>query len=256
MVYAYYRVSTQTQAERNSTQMQIDVVEKYARENGIVIENSFCDEGVSGTLVDRPGMIELLSVLEKGDKVIVQNTSRLWRSDTVKVMLRKEIEKAGADVISTEQPTYSIYSKDPNDFLINSIFEILDQYEKMQISLKLYKGRKAKSNKGGKSCGTAPYGYKWDNNEIVVDYNNNLVVEDIFNTYLSLKSLSKLESYCNEKNYKTTKGNNFSKKSLANILHNEFYVGVVEFAGKKTQGKHQPIVDLEIFNAVQDLLTR
>lgn len=262
MVYAYYRVSTQTQAERNSTQMQIDVINRYCEENGLTIEKVFTDEGISGAADDvdlelrRPGMLEMLSLLQKGDKIIAQNTSRLWRNDTAKVLVRKEVMRAKADIISIEQPSYSVYSKDPSDFLINSIFEILDQYDKMQISLKLYKGRVAKANKGSKACGTAPYGYKWDNNEIVVDYNNNLVVEDIFNTYLSLKSLSKLESYCNEKNYKTTKGNNFSKKSLANILHNEFYVGVVEFAGKKTQGKHQPIVDLEIFNAVQDLLTR
>ena len=256
MIYAYYRVSTQTQAERNSTSMQIDVVTKYAETNGIEIADSFSDEGVSGTILERPGMMGLLSTLEKGDKVIVQNTSRLWRSDTVKVMLRKELEKVGADVISIEQPTYSIYSKDPNDFLINSIFEILDQYEKMQISLKLYKGRKAKSYKGNKSCGVAPYGYKWDNANIVIDYNNNLVVQDIFLQYTLCKSLSTLEEICNAKGYRTNRGCKFSKKTLANILHNDFYIGYVTYAGSKKMGNHKPIIEQDLFNQVQAIMER
>lgn len=256
MIYAYYRVSTQTQAEHNGISMQIDVVSKYAKENGLTIDGAFSDEGISGTIVERPGIMELLSTIEKGDKIIVQNTSRLWRSDTVKVMLRKEIEKLGADVISIEQPTYSIYSKDPNDFLINSIFEILDQYDKMQISLKLYKGRKAKSNKGSKACGVAPYGYKWDNNEIVIDYNNNLIVKDIFVEYSFCKSLSTLEEICKCKGYKTSRGNDFSKKSLANILHNDFYIGMVTFGNTHKPGNHEPIISKELFEQVQAIMER
>jgi len=52
------------------------------------------------------------------------NISRLWRSD---------IEKDRVNIISIEQPTYSIYNKDPNDFLVNSMMELLDQYERMSI---------------------------------------------------------------------------------------------------------------------------
>lgn len=256
MIYAYYRVSTQSQADANGVQMQTDVVTKYANDNGLEIAKSFKDEAISGTVVERPGVMDLLSTLSAGDKIIVQNTSRLWRDDVAKVMIRKEIMRAKADVISVEQPSYSIYSKDPNDFLINSIFEILDQYDKMQISLKLYKGRIAKANKGSKACGIAPYGYRWDNNEIVIDYNNNLIVEDIFNTYLQRKSLSSLESYCNKMGYKTTRGNNFTKKTLANILHNRFYIGYVKYGDVEQMGTHETFIDKETFDMVQKILER
>ncbi len=90
-------------------------------------------------------------------KVIVLNTGRLWRSDIVKVLIRREIEKVNADIISIEQPTYSIYSKDPNGFLMNGIFELLDQYERMSISLKLAKGRRTKAKCGTKGVGKCPY---------------------------------------------------------------------------------------------------
>lgn len=255
-IYAYYRVSTTTQAEQNGIEMQVAEVSKYCEENNIILTSSFSDEGISGTRADREGLNDLLATLEKGDKVIVQNTSRLWRNDSVKVMVHHEIKKCGADIISVEQKTYSIYSKDPNDFLFNGMMELLDQYERMTISMKLAKGRKARAKTGNKPCGTAPYGYKWQENNIVIDYNNNLVVADIFNQYIELQSLAKVAEYCKEKGYKTSTGREFSKQALKNIIENDFYTGVVTYAGKKIVGEHEPIVEKSIFDMANKILKR
>lgn len=256
MIYAYYRVSTQMQVDQNGIQMQVVEVEKYCKANNIEIAAEFKDEGISGTRADREGLNDLLATIESGDKIIVQNTSRLWRNDSVKVMVHHELKKTGADIISIEQPTYSIYSKDPNDFLFNGMMELLDQYERMTISMKLAKGRKARAKSGNKPCGTAPYGYRWEGNEIVVDYNNNLVVKDIFQKYIELRSLGKLKAYCDEKEYKTSTGKNFSKQALKNIVENDFYIGVVTYAGKKTSGEHEAIVDYKLFNDANSILKR
>ena len=255
-IYAYYRVSTQTQAEQNGIEMQINEIERYCKEKGITLADSFKDEGISGTRADREGLNDLLATLEKGDKVIVQNTSRLWRNDSVKVMVHHEMKKCGADIISVEQPTYSINSKDPNDFLFNGMMELLDQYERMTISMKLAKGRKARAKTGNKPCGTAPYGYKWQGNNIVVDFNNNLVVKDIFEKYTQLRSLAKLKEYCDGKGYKTSTGKDFSKQSLKNIIENDFYIGVVTYAGKKIEGEHEALIEKALFDKANEILKR
>lgn len=254
--YAYRRVSTQSQVEDNGTQMQEDVIDKFCKEKGIEITETFEDLGISGTVVDRDGITELLAILEDGDRIIVQNTSRLWRDDVAKVMIRREIQKAGADVISIEQPTYSVNTKDPNDFLINGMMELLDQYDKMNISMKLFKGRKAKAKKGSKPCGTAPYGYKWQDGEIVVDYNNNCVVQIMFKEYMERKSLSAVKNYLDQEDYRTINGKLFSKQSIANILSNDFYTGIVTFGGKKSKGTHQALISEDLFNKVQEILKR
>lgn len=248
--YAYKRVSTQSQAEHNGISMQTDVINGFCEKNGISVSDEFVDFGISGTIVDRDGITELLAMLQEGDKIIVQNTSRLWRSDFAKVMIKHEIEKAGADILSIEQPNYSVYTKDPNDFLVNSMLELLDQHEKMTIALKLSKGRKARAKAGSKPCGTAPYGYKWEENNIVIDYNNNLVVADIFRQYKALGSLEKVRLYCIEKGYKSATGKDFSKQSLANIINNDFYIGIVTYAGKKSQGTHEPIIEESLFYSI------
>lgn len=254
--YAYYRVSTTTQAEQNGIEMQVAEVKKYCKGSEIVLDGEFKDEGISGTRADREGLNELLATLEDGDRVIVQNTSRLWRNDSVKVMIHHEMKKSGADIISIEQKTYSIYSKDPNDFLFNGMMELLDQYERMTISMKLAKGRKARAKTGNKPCGTAPYGYKWQGNEIVIEYNNNLVVKDIFDKYIELKSLSKVKGYCDEKKYKTSTGKDFSKQAIKNIIENDFYIGIVTYAGKKVKGEHVSIISKSIFDKANEILKR
>lgn len=256
MLYAYYRVSTSTQAEQNGTQMQEEVIKNYCQTNNLTIDGEYKDLGISGTVVDREGITELLANLSKGDKIIVQNTSRLWRDDVAKVMIRREIEKAGADVLSVEQPNYSVYVKDPNDFLVNGLMELLDQYERMTISMKLSKGKKAKAINGSKPCGNAPIGYKWEDSEIVIDYNNNLIVKDIFEQYTNLKSLGKLKEYCDRKEYKTTQGKDFSKQALKNIINNDFYIGIVTYSGRKIKGNHVPIVSEKLYNLANRIMTR
>lgn len=254
-IYAYYRVSTQSQVDQNGIEMQVAEVEKYCRENGIELAGEFKDEGISGTRADREGLNDLLATLEKSDRVIVQNTSRLWRNDSVKVMVHHELKKMGADIISIEQKTYSVYSKDPNDFLFNGMMELLDQYERMTISMKLAKGRKARAKSGNKPCGTAPYGYKWEDNKVVIDFNNNLVVRDIFNMCLDYRgNLSEIRRRCIEKNYKTSTGKDFSVQSIKNILTNDFYIGIVTYAGKKTDGEHEPIVEKSVFEKANEIL--
>lgn len=131
--------------------------------------NIYSDEGISGAKVneedlevDRIGFQSMLAALstQSIDAVVVLNTSRLWRSDIVKVLVHREFKKHGVDVRSIEQPTYSIHKKDPNDFLINGLMELLDQYQRLEIALKLGRGRSKKAQQGGYAGGRATFGYK------------------------------------------------------------------------------------------------
>ena len=262
-VYAYYRVSTKTQSEKNGTKMQKDVVKKYCKENNLTINGVFEDDGISGAMDDmeetiaRDGLIELFSTAQKGDTIIVQNTSRLWRSDTAKVIIRREIKKCGANLISVEQKDYDLNKKDPNNFLVNGLLELLDEYDKISIAVKLAKGRKARANSGNKPCGTAPIGYRWNGNKIEIDYNNHLIVQNIFKMCIECNgNLSKIMRICVEKGYKTTRGKNFSVQAIKNILTNDFYIGIVTHAGKKISGEHEPIIKKSTFDKANEALNR
>lgn len=253
--YGYYRCSTSTQVnEGYGLDTQRDSIEEWAGNNGIEVSEYFHDDGISGTDAERDGLTDLLAAMEKDDRVIVLNTSRLWRGDAAKVLVHHSLKKINADIISIEQPNYTIYSKDPSEFLFNGMMELLDQYSRLEINMKLAKGRRTKAKKGCKSCGSAPIGYLWHDADIEIDSENAIIVTDIFRAYVELKTLGKVAEYCKVKGYKTLPGNDFSKQSIKNILTNDFYVGVVTHAGQKYSGTHLGIIEIELFNTVQTMM--
>lgn len=268
MFYGYIRVSTETQAEKGyGLDAQENALRDYAARTGITIEEVFRDAGISGNLKDtdddeaigkRAGLMELLASVGEGDTVIVLNTSRLWRSDMTKAIVRRELMKRSVKLISIEQPKYDLYSKDPNDYLINAIMEALDVYERMSISLKLARGRAVKANKGDKPAGLCPFGYRYtqDRKHIEPDPEEAKVVKMLFSEGQKGKSLWQIANFLNEQNIKTRRGCTWSAGSVQVVLRNNFYTGVLTHQGREIKGNHEPLISKVQFGKVQAQITR
>lgn len=146
-VVGYVRVSTQGQVKDGySLAYQTEEIQRYCVRHNLELLDIYKDEGISGAKVDedeltieREGLQEMLSDLKWRDVkyIVVLNTSRLWRADIVKVLIQRELKRHQVDVKAIEQPQYSIYAHDPNDFLVNGMMELLDQYQRLEIALKL-----------------------------------------------------------------------------------------------------------------------
>lgn len=266
--YGYARVSTETQAEKGyGLEAQEREIKKYATAHGITLERLFLDAGISGNLKDtdddeaiskRVALMEMLSLLEKGDTVIILNTSRLWRSDMTKAIIRRELMKREARVVSVEQPKYDLYSRDPNDYLINAIMEALDVYERMSISLKLARGRTVKARNGDKPAGIAPFGYQYSSDKKHVEINQDeaATVRLIFTEGQKGLSLNQVAALLNERGIKTRRGKSWSAGNVQVIMRNRFYIGVLLHQGQEIKGNHEPIISRVQFGKVQAQLDR
>lgn len=129
-VVGYVRVSTRGQVKDGySLSYQSEEIQRYCDRHNLELLDIYKDEGISGAMVDedeltidREGLQEMLSDLKWRDVkyVVVLNTSRLWRSDIVKVLIQRELKRYKVDVRAIEQPTYSIYTSDPSDSLLTA----------------------------------------------------------------------------------------------------------------------------------------
>lgn len=99
-----------------------------------------------------------------------------------KVLIQHELKSHKVDVIAIEQPSYSIYSHNPNDFLVNGMLELLNQYQLLEITMKLMRGRKKKAEQGGYAGVGVVFGYtaRKGNKVIVLDPKQAIIVRGLF----------------------------------------------------------------------------
>lgn len=256
-VIGYVRVSTQGQVKDGySLTYQVEEIQAYCTRHSLELVDIYKDAGISGAKVDetdltidREGLKEMLSDLPLlGVKyVVVLNTSRLWRSDIVKVLLQRELKKHKVDIKAIEQTNYSIYTSDPNDFLVNGMLELLDQYQRLEIALKLSRGRRKKAQQGGYAGGRVAFGYSARRGQKVLQVDNEQA--DIIRYLFSLKeqfpswSLSQLACKLNEQGYRTAQGKTFTKVQVKRILDREgLYKGLYRYGQVEVQGQHQAII--------------
>lgn len=280
--YGYIRVSTGTQVEKGyGLDTQIQEINKFAASHKISIDKIFSDAGITGNMKDddeddaitrRVAFMDLLSIIGEGDSIIVQNTSRLWRSDMTKAIVRRELIRHNVSIISVEQPSYDLYSKDPNEYLTNAIMEVLDVYDRMSLSLKLARGRSTKAYKGDKPSGICPYGYKYsdDKKSVIIAAEEAKIVKFIYSEAQKGTSLQKIADKLNNMNIPTRYAGQIRKTKQGTImtsgswkpgtihliLHNRFYIGELEHAGKTIQGNHDPIISKIQFGKVAAALNR
>lgn len=256
-VYGYIRVSTEGQVKQGySLAEQRAEIEKYCKENAYNLVNIFKDEGISGAKanedemsIERDGLLDMLASMKENNirYIVVLSTNRLWRSDLVKVLLHRELKKNNVDIKAIDRPNYSIYTQNPNEIFVNGMFELLDVYERLEIALKLKRGRLQKAKTGGYAGGGVPFGYYCirGSKKICVHTSEAKAVQRIFQLKqlmpdITLKSVSEIMKI---EGYKGRKNADFNPMLVKRILDKEnFYKGYYSYGGIDSIGKYEPIL--------------
>ncbi len=153
MIYAYLRLSTTEDKQKNSFEVQQKEIEKHYK-----IDKIF-KETVSGgaELQKRKALLELLETIKKDDQIIVMRFDRLSRDTIQSGWIRQEILKRKATLLSIENPKTDNTSK-----LIENILLAFAQFEKETIKWRINKAFENKKSKGEALGGhTARYGYEF-----------------------------------------------------------------------------------------------
>ncbi len=156
---AYLRVSTSQQAESQAgLNAQLDACNAYAERNGLQIEAVMEDKGISGSkgLEERPGLLEAVSLLRKGDVLLVAKRDRLGRDPIAVAMIEAAISRKKARVVSTMGEGTD--SDNPTDILMRRMVDAFAEYERLIIGARTKAALKAKKARGER-VGKIPFGW-------------------------------------------------------------------------------------------------
>jgi site-specific DNA recombinase len=239
-VAAYARVSTSRQVKLETIEQQLEIVQKYAREQGWELseEDLFRDDGYSGTTLKRPALDTLRDKarLRELEVVVVLSPDRLARNYVHQMALIEELEKGGCRVEFVERPM----SSEPNDQLLLQIRGAVAEYERTLLSERMRRGRLAKYKAGLLLPWThVPYGLRVDPDRprdpagVSLEEAKAAVVAEIFASYLEPgASLFGVSRHLRELEVPAPRGGKaWSTATLRGILTNPVYTGKV-YAGR------------------------
>ena len=158
----YERLSRddELQGESNSISNQKQMLEDFARRNGLPNPTHFTDDGISGTRFDRPGFLAMMEEVEAGrvEAIVIKDMSRLGR-DYLKVgQVMEVLRQRGIRLIAINDGVDSL--KGDDDF--TPFRNIMNEFYARDTSRKIRSVFKSKGMSGKHLTGTVIYGYLWD----------------------------------------------------------------------------------------------
>ena len=132
MIYYYIRRSRQTQ--ELSVERQENIISEWAQKNNTKPDRVFIEQPISGAskLKERPALSELMTLLQKGDKLVCADPTRLARNSLVFNMILGLVHNAEAELVFADGTRCD--GDDLVSMLMTSILAWTAQWEREQIS--------------------------------------------------------------------------------------------------------------------------
>jgi DNA invertase Pin-like site-specific DNA recombinase len=262
----YTRVSTDHGLEQdfNSLDAQREAcaafVKSQMHEGWTLVRDHYDDGGFSGGSLDRPALIRLLADIEarKIDTVVVYKVDRLTRSLTGFARLIELFEESGVNFVSVTQ---SFNTTTSMGRLTLNVLLSFAQFEREVAGERIRDKVAASKKKGIWVGGVVPLGYRLDGRKLAIHEAEAATVRMIFERYLHLGGLTPLLTELHKGGVttrqrvlstgKTVGGIPLRGGALGYLLKNRMYIGELNHLGQSYPGEHPPIVDRELFDAVQ-----
>ena len=193
--------------------------------------------------------------------VVVYKVDRLTRS---LADFAKLVELFDAQSVSFVSVTQSFNTTSSMGRLTLNVLLSFAQFEREVTGERIRDKIAASKRKGLWMGGVVPMGYRVDNRKLVIDEEEATTVKKIFQRYLALRSITKLQAELRLDGVRTRARVLASGRILGNvhltngplvyILRNRMYLGEINHRLKSFPAEHEPIIEKEVFDAVQEIL--
>ncbi|MFR7855515.1 MAG: recombinase family protein [Acutalibacteraceae bacterium] len=263
----YIRVSTDDQTEY-SPDSQLKLIRDYCTKNKISLSEDLIfaeDGGKSGkNMTKRTEFMRLISLTKSKPKpfdvLLVWKFSRFARNQEESIVLKSMLKKRGIDVISVSETI----PDGPFGSLIERIIEWSDEYYLVNLSQEVKRGMKERASRG-EPVTPPPIGYRMKDGGYVPDSDAD-AIKKIYEDFLAGIGMRAIARKYSDLGLRTKKGNELDNRTIEYILCNPVYTGKIRWskegraASKRHysdpnvlifDGKHEPIVDIALFDKVQ-----
>lgn len=263
---AYIRVSDHRQ-EEYSPASQLKQIREFAKKNGYIVPDEFVyqDDGISAkTVTKRPQFNNMIATAKEKtppfEAILVWKFSRFARNQEESIVYKSLLKKNGVDVISVSEPIM----EGPFGGLIERIIEFFDEFYLIRLSGEVRRGMTEKVERGEPICAPA-FGYRIENKQYYPS-DDAPIVRDVFESYLNGEPMRRIAQRLGSLGVRTRFGNPPDHRWIDYMLNNPVYIGKIrwcpdgraasrrDYHNEKnmiTDGKHEPIIDVELWNAVQ-----
>ena len=264
----YTRVSSKEQQEEGfSIEAQQNLLREYAEKNGLEIVEEYKDaETATAKQVGRPAFGKMISFLqaqariENGARIIlVEKTDRLHRNIKDWGTIGDLIDESNVSLHLVKEGTVLSRDSRSSEKFIYEIRSVMAKHYSDNLSEEVRKGLVTKARLGIFPS-LAPLGYlnikSPDGRKVIgIDTAHAPLIRKLFEWYASgdysVKEVAK-KARVHGLTYKS--GKRISTSSVYTILCNRLYTGDVEWNGEIYPGQHEPIISLEMWEKVQNIL--
>ena len=265
---AYVRVSDERQDEY-SPDSQLNLIRDYAKRNDYIIPKEFIfyDDGVSAkSTKGRDEFNRMLSLAEKKEPpfkaIIVWKFSRFSRNVEDSVLLKARLRRNGVSILSVSE---NINESNEYSGLIERIIEWDDAHYLTRLSQEVKRGMLEKASRGEPM--SRQFGYDLVNKTLIPNKDAE-IVRYIFSSFCNGITLNNITKTLDASGFRTPRGNHPDRRFVEYILHNPVYIGKIRWSqnGKSASrrdyknenvlifdGKHEPLIDEDTWNKVQDI---
>ena len=252
----YLRVSTEKQLDNTSLEKQEREIRRYCEEKGLVLVDIYNEGAKSASSFEGRGEFQKMYqrvLIDKDDEidyVVVFKQDRISRDPLDSAFILKKLNLANKHLICIAD---NINTEDPKAEIMFHVLALVAQLEKEFISFRTTSGMEKRVEDGYYSGGVV-FGYDFVEGKLEVNTEQAKIIRYIFEKYaVDGWGYFKIVTDLNMQGLKTLKGNHWSITAVKTILENRLYIG--EFSWKKQyrQGKHQPIVDIDLWEKTESM---
>ena len=221
------------------------------------ITHRFVDQA-SGATLARPGLQQALQLARQGafDVLLVYRIDRLTRSIVGLMTIVEQLETTGIALTSATEP---IDTQGPVGRMLLQLLGIFAEFERNLLIDRITAGFERKAARGEWLSGRTPYGYNLDSPTKTLTPNTDeaAVVHAVFLKYTEQRlGATSIAHWLNDTGRRTKYSGLWTGQTILRLLRNPVYIGKVAHHDTIHDGKHQPIIDPELFHKAQTLLAQ